>query len=467
MSERPRTEERQELADAGTPRNRELLALLEFSNRLLGHGDVDGLMRHLVEEVRRLLAADAAAVLIPETSGRRIVFRAASGWRRDPVAAGHHVSFDTHSGPGRVMLTQKPLIIGDARADPQGIFIPDWMVAEGFRGHWVVPLLADGRAIGALAVDMRRPLPSSASDAQLLQLLANQAALALETARLQEEARRQERLAEQLRVARQIQLSLLPPDAPEVPGWDVAAAYRSAQVVGGDFYDYFYLPGSPLRLGVVIADVADKGIPAALFMALSRTVIRTSALGGRRPAAVLTRANTMILGDSESDMFLTACYVTLDLTTGRIVIANAGHNRPFLHRASDGVCVEIKTRGLVLGAFEELTLEEREISMDLGDLILLYSDGVTDATNAQDEAFGEERLRELVRANAGLSARALLDAILAGIERFTGGASQYDDMTLVAVRRLPNAPEEAIPVDWSQASFPSQRMPAYVRRRAV
>jgi sigma-B regulation protein RsbU (phosphoserine phosphatase) len=297
--------------------------------------------------------------------------------------------------------------------------------------------------------------------------MANQAALALETARLQDEARRQERLAEQLRVARQIQLSLLPPDAPEVPGWDVAAAYRSAQVVGGDFYDYFYLPGSPLRLGVVIADVADKGIPAALFMALSRTVIRTSALGGRRPAAVLTRANSMIVGDSQSDMFLTACYVTLDLTTGRVVVANAGHNRPFLHRASDGVCVEIRTRGLVLGAFEEITLEEREISLDLGDMILLYSDGVTDATNAEGEVFGEERLRQLVRENVGLPARALLDTILAAIERFTGGAAQYDDMTLVAVRRQPQAPEEAIPVDWSQASFPSQRIPAYVRRRAV
>lgn len=455
------------MAAGQTPRSRELLALLEFSNRLLGHGDVDALMRHLVEEVRRLLSADAAAVLIPEPSARRIVFRAASGWRRDPVAAGHHVSFDAYSGPGRAMLTLQPLIIEDARDDPQGIFIPEWMVAEDFRGHWVVPLLADGLAIGALAVDMRRPLPASPDDVQLLQLMANQAALALETARLQEDARRQERLAEQLRVARQIQLSLLPADAPEVPGWDVAAAYRSAQVVGGDFYDYFYLPGSPLRLGVVIADVADKGIPAALFMALSRTVIRTSALGGRRPAAVLTRANSMIAGDSESDMFLTACYVTLDLTTGRIVVANAGHNRPFLHRANDGACMEIKTRGLVLGAFEEITLEEREISLDLGDLILLYSDGVTDATDAQDESFGEERLREIVRDNAGLSAQALLDTILATIERFTGGAAQYDDMTLVAVRRRPDAPEEAIPVDWSQASFPSQRVPAYVRRRAV
>ena len=113
-------------------------------------------------------------------------------------------------------------------------------------------------------------------------------------------------------------------------------------------------------MGVVIADVADKGVPAALYMALSRTVIRTSALGGRRPAAVLTRANSIIREDSKSDMFLTACYATFDLSTGRMVLANGGHNRPFLWRGNDTTASEIKTRGILLGTFEEITLEERE-----------------------------------------------------------------------------------------------------------
>ncbi len=446
---------------------RELQSLLEFSNRLLGHHSVDSLMRHLVEEVRRLLRADACSILTPDPANGRIVFRAASGWRHDPVAARHSVSADEHSGPGRVMLTGQPLIVADAVEDPQGVFIPDWMAAEEFRGHWVIPLQAEGGTIGALAVDMRRPRAAANDDVRLLQLMATQAALALETARLQEESLRQERLAEQLEVARQIQLSLLPDDAPEIPGWDFAAAYRPAQTVGGDFYDYFYLPGPPLRMGVVIADVADKGVPAALYMALSRTVIRTSALGGRRPAAVLTRANSIIREDSKSDMFLTACYATFDLGSGRMIIANAGHNRPFLKRAAESSGAEVRTRGMILGAFEEITLEERETVLDLGDAVLLYSDGVTDATNNQGKTFGEDRLHSVLVAHADRGAHALIDAILDAIDDFTGGAAQYDDMTLVVVRRQPTLPDEAIPVDWTHASFPSQRMPAYVRRRAV
>jgi len=311
---------------------RELAAVLEFSNRLLGHGDLEDLMRHLVDEVRRLLNADACALILPDSAGERLLFRAASGWREDPVAARREVTFDEHSGPGRAMLTQRPVVTEDVAVDSHGILIPDWAATEGFRGHCVAPLLAEGKTIGALMVDMRRAHYASDDDVRLLQLMANQAALALETARLQEESIHQQRLEEQLRMARQIQLSLLPEDAPEVPGWDFAAAYRPAQIVGGDFYDYFYLPGSPLRMGVVIADVADKGVPAALFMALSRTVIRTSALGGRRPSGVLTRANSMILGDSQADMFLTACYVTIDLTTGRCVIASRFCLPAFLSR---------------------------------------------------------------------------------------------------------------------------------------
>lgn len=341
--------------------------------------------------------------------------------------------------------------------------------------HASIALRSGGATFGILNVVADEGTHFSPDALALLTHAGRQMSMAVERSRLlamtqdrwHAEVASQERLAEQLKMARQIQLSLLPGDAPEVPGWDFAATYRSAQVVGGDFYDYFYLPGTPLRLGVVIADVADKGVAAALYMALSRTVIRTSALSGRRPAAVLARANGMILSDSQSDMFLTACYLTLDLTTGRMVIANAGHNRPMVWRDASGDVRELPMRGLVMGAFEQIDLEEREAILGLGDLLLLYSDGVTDAINAEEEPFGENRLRRVLHDHAGQSAHEIISAILDALDVFTQGTGQFDDVTLVVVRRQPAVPDEAIPTDWTRANFRSQRMPTYVRRRAV
>lgn len=341
--------------------------------------------------------------------------------------------------------------------------------------HASTALRAGGTVLGILNVVANDRAPFSPTALAVLTHAGRLMSMAVERARLLSIAEdrwhaqisSQEHLAEQLQMARQIQLSLLPGEAPEVPGWDFAATYRSAQVVGGDFYDYFYLPGTPLRLGVVIADVADKGVAAALYMALSRTVIRTSALSGRRPASVLVRANGMILSDSQTDMFLTACYLTLDLTTGRIVLANAGHNRPVVWSAESGQVREVLTRGLVLGAFEQIELEERETILGLGDVLLLYSDGVTDAINALEEPFGEERLVQVLVDHAGQSAHAIIRGILDALDSFAQDATQYDDVTLVVIRRQSAMPDEAIPTDWTHANFRSQRMPTYVRRRAV
>ena len=158
----------------------------------------------------------------------------------------------------------------------------------------------------------------------------------------------------ELAVGQEIQLSLLPKTCPEVPGWEFAASYSAARIVGGDFYDFCELADKPPRLGLVIADVAGKGVPAALFMALSRTIIRTTAFSGRSPASALMRANQLILKDSQAEMFLTAVYAVLELDTGRLIYANAGHNRPLWRHAADGTVTELDQRGIVLGAFEEI-----------------------------------------------------------------------------------------------------------------
>ncbi len=184
------------------------------------------------------------------------------------------------------------------------------------------------------------------------------------------------KLAE-LSVGREIQLSLLPKVNPSVPGWQFAAMYEAARDVGGDFYDFCELPGTPTRLGVVIADVADKGVPAALFMAVSRTIIRSVAISGRSPASALMRANQLILADSQADLFLSAIYLILDPVTGRVSFSNAGHNRPLLVRAATGQLSELTLRGIVLGAFDDITLQDDTLDLAPGDALVLYTDGVT------------------------------------------------------------------------------------------
>ncbi len=242
------------------------------------------------------------------------------------------------------------------------------------------------------------------------------------------------KLAE-LSVGREIQLSLLPKVNPSVPGWQFAAMYEAARDVGGDFYDFCELPGTPTRLGVVIADVADKGVPAALFMAVSRTIIRSVAISGRSPASALMRANQLILADSQADLFLSAIYLILDPVTGRVSFSNAGHNRPLLVRAATGQLSELTLRGIVLGAFDDITLQDDTLDLAPGDALVLYTDGVTDALNGDGEEFGEQRLFDVVQASASGTAEQILWSITGALAGFIGETEQADDVTCVVIKR--------------------------------
>jgi serine phosphatase RsbU (regulator of sigma subunit) len=415
----------------------EQAALLDFSSQLLSRLDLDDLMHYLVEEVRQMLRADACALLLPGEEPGVLDFRAASGWHVHPVAEGRQVPVDENNGPALAMRTQHPFLAEDIEKSDLAPRMPDWLRAEGFHGHAVVPLLADGRSIGVLVIDSRQPRHLDENELRLLRLMANQAAMAVEKARLHQEEVKGQGLERELAIGQQIQLSLLPEAPPAVPGWEFAAFYQAARLVGGDFYGFFELPGEPGRLGLLIADVMGKGVPAALFMAVSRTVIRTTALDGHSPAATLMQANELILEDSHAELFLTAFYGVLDTRTGRLVYANAGHNRPLWLHAATGEFEELAARGIVLGALPEIELEECEIEMTPGDLLLLYTDGVSEAMDADHQLFGIERLRAAVTAKAHASTQEILEAIVAAIQAFTADAPQSDDMTLVAIRPSP------------------------------
>jgi serine phosphatase RsbU (regulator of sigma subunit) len=412
----------------------EQATVLDFSSQLLGRLSLTDLTDHLVSEVQKLLVADACSLLLREGGDQGLRFAATSGWRSDPSQ--HTIPLDTSSGPGWVMQHREPLLIEDLQVTNLTSWSPEWVRAEGFRGHAVFPLVVDTRAIGVLVLNDREPRILDADDRRFLQLMANQAAIAIENARLHEEEVARQRMEDELEIGRKIQLGLLPDSNPNVPGYEFGVLYQAAQQVGGDFYDYCWVPGEDDVLGLLIGDVSGKGVPAALFMAMCRTAVRAAALSGRSPAETLTAANTWIEKDNREGFFLSAICASLDPESGSLLYANAGHNRPLLIRTENGEIEELRARGIILGVMESVEIEEERIELRGGDALVFYTDGITEAFNAAGEPFGIERLSAVLASNTEASAQELATAVEDALRRFTGAEPQADDFTLVALKRI-------------------------------
>lgn len=432
--------ERAQLFDAmQEQRIHEQAALLDISQQLLSHRDLDELMRYIVEKVRDLISADGCAVLLTGPDSDFLYFRAASGWYHDPVGQGYRVPADDTTGSGWVMRTQQVMLLENLEVYEPRLWSTDWLEREKFKAAAMVPLIANGIAIGALVIDFRSKRRFTESDVRFLRLMANSAALAIEKARLHHEELVRQRIEEELEVGRNIQMSMLPSQPPRIDGWGFAAYFEAARQVGGDFYDLFPLPGEPGRLGVVIADVSDKGVPAALFMTLSRTTIRNIALRGRAPAEVLSWANRYIQEDSQSDMFLSAFYAELNTETGQLTYANAGHNPPFLWRSAEAEFYRLPPSSPLLGVLPDLNITVSTVELNPGDVLILYTDGITDAVNSEYQEFGasrlEETMRRLLQAEPHTNADELRTIIATEVHDFAGDMTQYDDITLLVIKR--------------------------------
>ncbi|MGH8931863.1 MAG: ATP-binding SpoIIE family protein phosphatase [Egibacteraceae bacterium] len=299
----------------------------------------------------------------------------------------------------------------------------------------VVPLFAQGELIGMLNLGPRlSEREYSRDDEKLLSDLAGYAAPAVRVAQLvreqEAEIRDRERLAQELRVATAIHQQFLPKELPDLPGWHVAAYYQPAREVGGDFYDFIELPDG--LVGIVIGDVTDKGVPAALVMATTHSILRSDAPRLVAPGEVLARANQLLVAEMPPAMFVTCLYAVLDPATGRLRYANAGHDLPYL-RTRSGV-VELRATGMPLGLLPDMVYEEKETILAPGDGLLLHSDGLVEAHNADRAMFGFPRLKELVGQRDG--GEALIDLLLVELDRFTvDGWEQEDDITLVTLQR--------------------------------
>ncbi|MFA5296321.1 MAG: SpoIIE family protein phosphatase [Methanoregulaceae archaeon] len=243
-----------------------------------------------------------------------------------------------------------------------------------------------------------------------------------------------ERIEKELEIARGIQQSFLPESAPEIPGIDIAGMTLPAREVGGDFYDYIPVGGG--RWGLVIADVSGKGVPAALFMGLSRTLVRANAMAQSSVSETLVRANELITENERSSMFVTVFYGVLDPARRSLAYASAGHNAPFMIRSGGVETIVLKAEGIALGVVREIDLEEREITLDPGDILVLYTDGVTEAVNPLDEEFGVARLTATVERHRDAPSSAIIERVRDEVIRYSQGQPQFDDITLIVVKVL-------------------------------
>lgn len=255
---------------------------------------------------------------------------------------------------------------------------------------------------------------------------------------MQQEHNQLESIKGDLAVAREIQQAILPqifPPFPENSGeLDISASMNAAKDVGGDFYDFFRIDDD--RIGFVIADVSGKGVPAAIFMAVSRTLIRATGIRGVIPSECITYSNDLLAKESANYMFVTVFYGIYNIKTGEVTYTNAGHNPPYLMKA-DGSVVQLPiSKDIVVGALDDFQFTEETLQLEHGDTLLLYTDGVTEAINVNNEEYGEKRLEDTLKDVTHGSCQQIINTVKDNVKVFTGEAEQSDDITLLAIKRL-------------------------------
>lgn len=302
----------------------------------------------------------------------------------------------------------------------------------------ISPLSYAGKDIGVLAVARRHEDGDfSHNDFAVFRSVAEQSAFAIGNARVHRDANEKKSIEGELRNAREVQRVLLPQEDPKVTGFRINGTNLPAKIISGDYYDYIELNDG--KLGVVIADVSGKGVPAGLLMAMCRSLLRAVSMTNASPSAVLAAVNGYLFPDIREDMFISLIYAVLDPETGSMTFARAGHEPAIVYRKSTGMVEISKPRGLAIGidsgaVFERVTKDE-VIHLDSGDCILLFTDGVKEALDSQDEEFGMDRLAEIFREKAKIGAEAVVEGVQESVSDFTGDGPQLDDVTIVAIEK--------------------------------
>jgi sigma-B regulation protein RsbU (phosphoserine phosphatase) len=337
---------------------------------------------------------------------------------------------------GRVWQTGQAVCVNEFSESPELAKLRG--SAFGSVSVMAAPLSYGNQDMGVLAL-ANGPMgaPFSQADFVVFKSIAEQSAFALYNAIIYSMANEKKRLDHDLEIARDIQRILLPEEAPAINGFQIAGINTPARQVSGDYFDYIQVDKD--RLGVAIADVSGKGVPASLIMAICRSVLRAEAARNPSPADVLRKVNRQLYPDIKEDMFISMAYLILDQQKNGITLARAGHDAPLWYQQQSQTVTPVKSPGMVVGidsgsVFDRLTVDFA-IPLERNDCLVLYTDGLTETLNSEGDEFGVDRMRESVRASAKDGAQAIVKKIIEDVREFTGSVPQNDDMTLIAIRK--------------------------------
>lgn len=421
--------------------NTALLQVAEAVNRLT---DLNEILDTIIRLVPLLVGVDSVLILIWDEE--RQIFSAGPSYGVSSMGRGLVETQEIERDEFLAMSAQSvsdfdSLHQPDMTCYP--LHVPAWLeTVLNTSTAYSFPLVAGGRLVGAMLVGLQQDRHGrafiSSRRLNILNGIAQQAATAVVNNQLYRESADRARMQQELDMAHTIQASFLPEGNPNIPGCSVATYWQAARQVGGDFYDF--LPLNDGKWGIVIADVADKGVPAALFMALSRTILRAVAFSRDDPARVLVRVNEIIGREARADLFVTAFYGIWDPATERFTYANAGHNPPLLLKP-DGEFRILSGHSIALGVLPEFDMESRSLHLKSGETIILYTDGITEALNEDFDEFGSERLQMAAREAADRPASEIVKHVTDSIRDHTGQTPQFDDMTLIIIKRQSMEPE--------------------------
>src|SRR3954464_5737510 len=337
---------------------------------------------------------------------------------------------------GKVWQTGQPVCLNELSEAPELAKLRDSPLATA--SIMAAPLLYGKQNMGVVALgNGRMGAPFSQSDFVVFKSIAEQSAFALYNAIIYSEANEKKRLDHDLKIAREIQRILLPAEAPAIAGFEINGLNIPASQVSGDYFDYIQVDEE--RLGVAIADVSGKGVPASLIMAICRSVLQSEAARNPSPADVLRKVNRQLYPDIKEDMFISMAYLVLDHQNDGVTLARAGHDAPLLYQRESQTITPIKSPGMVVGidsgsVFDRLTVDF-SVPLQRNDCLVLYTDGVTETLNSEGDEYGVDRMMQSVRASANDGAPAIVKTIIEDGREFTGSVPQNDDITVIAIRK--------------------------------